>query len=144
MENEAKLEKMAAELIDKLLRMNPETEEYRIVNQRLQEVQRMLAEETKRNSSLEELQLEKRRLALEQDKFENEVEQQIERQTEEEKKRKDGKLARWGQAGIELLKVVGGTAGTLLLMFGGVALNNSGHVIPPMANKALSFPKLFK
>lgn len=131
MELEDKLKQEAEKLIDRLSCMDPKSEDYRNVADRLKSIQEVLMKETDRTNSVLELKRDEKRLDLDNERFAFEIE-------EAEQKRKTSFKDRIFQIGMEIEKALLYVGGTAAVMVVSVMISNSGEVLPSFAAKFIN------
>lgn len=139
MEIEEKLVKELDKLLDRLSCMDPKSDDYRAVSERIKVIQDVLANETERKNSILELKRDERKLAIENDKIELEnVKIEIEQQ-KLEMESKSGFRCWLREVGSDILKTGLKVVGIVAVMGFGVMLSNSGEVLPPIAQKYIGW-----
>lgn len=130
MENEEKLREELSKLLDRLTAMEPKSDDYYKICERIEMLQKILNQETSRTNSVLELKQKDKQISIENDKIEIEVlkneiqKQEIESRGIEEKK------GFWRSIGIEIVKGVVGAGFFVFASFLTIAANNSGEQIP--------------
>lgn len=139
MEIEDKLVEELNKLLDRLSCMDPKSDDYKTVTERITTIQGVLANETERKNSIIELKRDEKKLAIENDKIEIEsVRIEIEQQ-KLEMESKSGFKCWIRDIGSDILKTGLKVVGIVAIMGFGVMLSNSGEVLPPIAQKYIGW-----
>lgn len=143
MELESKLIDEAIALANKLEIMEKKSDDYKTTLDRYQTVVKLLSEETKRINSTQQMELEAKKLAIEQDRIELEGQRARLNASIEEEKLVQQKKSNWWQAGLKVLGGVVTVFANLATVYVMIRMNNSGETLTSFENKFI-FPDRLK
>ena len=144
MELEEKLKAEAIVLANRLDSMSDKkSEDYKTTLLRYQAVMEMLSKETARINANQSLELQARKMEIDQEKIEVEAQQKrLEAQLEEERL-KQQKRSNWWQIGLKILGGVVTVGVNLATIYTMIRFNNSGETLTSFENKFI-FPDKFR